>query len=195
MVFNDVLIREATPSDAGGILAAMHRILDEPELMLFVQRDEFTTTEAEERAHIEANSNTDNALMLVAEALTNSQIVGVLTCEGESHRARHHITHMTVHIISGWRNRGIGTQLVESAVRWAEKHPTVRRVELAIPADNRRIVTLYTRLGFVFEGRAIAALFNGQGFVDLYHMAMVFNDKPLTHVPAPPSDDDSEPDD
>ena len=52
-----------------------------------------------------------------------------------------------------FRNDGIGALLIQALLGWAEIHPTLEKVGLAVFATNLRAIFLYKKLGFLEEGR------------------------------------------
>ncbi len=74
-----------------------------------------------------------------------------------------------------WRDRGIGTALLQALMTWAEEHPLIEKVELSVFADNERAIHLYQKLGFLEEARRLRAFKLGPGqYVDeilLYRFA------------------------
>ncbi len=73
-------------------------------------------------------------------------------------------------------NKGIGTQLLEEAIEWAEE-TGISRLELTVIVDNDKAIHLYEKMGFELEGRKSNAMYINGKFVDEYHMAKIFNFK------------------
>jgi putative acetyltransferase len=91
---------------------------------------------------------------------------------------RSHVRALGIAIAPEWQGRGLGRQLIERLLAWADNWGHVLRVELHVHEDNERAIALYRSLGFVEEGRHRGyALKNGR-FVDSFSMARLH--------PAPP---------
>jgi len=88
-------------------------------------------------------------LALVAEA--DGGIVGNILVSVDRGRATEHIGVLSICIAIGWRDVGIGTQLVSGAQAWAREHG-LRKVSLGVFPDNERAIAVYERRGFVREG-------------------------------------------
>lgn len=58
-------------------------------------------------------------------------------------------------VLKEFRNKGVGRALIEVILTWAQTHPTIEKVGLAVLATNERAIYLYKSLGFVEEGRRI----------------------------------------
>lgn len=183
MVFH-ILIREAHPDDASAVMTAIRSVMAEPDNNLNSTPDDFTTPPHDEHAFITRLAEEDNTLMLVAENFVHGEIVGVLTCLGDSRTARRHNARLGVLVTSPWRGRGIGKQLLREAIGWAQRHPTIRRLELEVLVRNTSAVALYQGLGFIVEGTARGAVFKRGFYMDTYYMALQLDGLPL--VPSQP---------
>lgn len=54
-----------------------------------------------------------------------------------------------------WWGSGVGSAMMAWLIDWAEVHPTITKLSLAVYADNERAIRLYRRFGFVEEGRPV----------------------------------------
>jgi RimJ/RimL family protein N-acetyltransferase len=57
-------------------------------------------------------------------------------------------------VVEGWRGRGIGKLLLESAIQWAAKSGA-HKMALEVWPHNEAAIGLYKRAGFVEEGRKV----------------------------------------
>jgi RimJ/RimL family protein N-acetyltransferase len=48
---------------------------------------------------------------------------------------------------------GMGTLLLQALIDWAEAHPAIEKLSLAVLATNTAAIGLYRRFGFIEEGR------------------------------------------
>ena len=53
----------------------------------------------------------------------------------------------------GFRNQGVGEALIRDLMDRAQQTPRVEKIELLVRATNARAIHLYSKLGFVEEGR------------------------------------------
>ena len=76
-------------------------------------------------------------------------------------------------VLAPYRKQGIATKLMTDVEKWARKRQ-VRRLELGVYSNNPKAYRLYEKLGFVEDGRRVAAveIWNGE-VVDLIHMSKV----------------------
>jgi RimJ/RimL family protein N-acetyltransferase len=92
----------------------------------------------------------------------DGNIIGWCDIVREDYEAEQHCGSLGMGIIPDWRERGIGRQLIEAALR-AASAAGFSRVELTVNADNERAIRLYESVGFVQEGRKRSArLLEGQ---------------------------------
>jgi RimJ/RimL family protein N-acetyltransferase len=172
ILVENVVIREATPEDARGVIAAVQSIRAEPDQDLMGTLEVFDLTEDEEHALIKAITANPNALMLVAEVISTGQVVGALTCQHRLHVSRWHVVQLGVMVCAAWREMDISARLLQEAIRWAQRHEVIRRMEVEVLAHDTEILALYTRLGFRIEGRGIEAVRKGDDYLDCYWMAL-----------------------
>ena len=68
------------------------------------------------------------------------------------HLAPYGVVSLGMAILDGHRERGLGTRLVAHGIEWAQE-VGAHKVALEVWPDNERAVALYTKMGFVEEGR------------------------------------------
>jgi L-phenylalanine/L-methionine N-acetyltransferase len=79
--------------------------------------------------------------------------VGHALLEPGALRAMAHVFSLTIVVHPGNVGRGIGTALMEFLLAWADDHHQVEKIELRVRETNLAAQRLYTRFGFVEEGR------------------------------------------
>lgn len=84
---------------------------------------------------------------------------------------RNHVRALGIAIAPTWQGRGVGRQLLERLLAWADDWANVLRVELNVHADNERAIRLYRSVGFVEEGRHRGYVLKAGEFVDALTMA------------------------
>lgn len=75
-------------------------------------------------------------------------------------------------LLDGYRDQGLGTKLLEAALKdaWLRGF---KRVELSVHADNARAIRLYEKTGFQHEGRLEAAFYDEGRYKDSLNMAIL----------------------
>ncbi|WP_373047500.1 GNAT family N-acetyltransferase [Vulgatibacter sp.] len=110
-----------------------------------------------------------NAHVLLACA--GDDVVGQLGLHVSPHPRRRHVAQLGMGVRDDWQGRGVGSALLRAAVELADGWLQLRRIELEVYADNAAAIALYTRAGFVEEGRHRDFAFRDGAYVDALSMA------------------------
>ncbi|MEO7390644.1 MAG: GNAT family N-acetyltransferase [Ramlibacter sp.] len=165
-----LVIRAAEPADAPAISALVGAVgTFEGTLQL---PDMPVASRLEVLQRVDANS-----CKLVA--LEGDRVVGCAGLHSMPGLRRAHARGLGIGIASDWQGCGLGRQLIERLLLWADNWAGVLRVELTVHADNDRAIALYRQLGFVEEGRHRAYALKDGHYVDALFMARLH--------PKPPS--------
>lgn len=81
-------------------------------------------------------------------AVADGQIIGMLHVEA----TRHGFGEMGMLVDRGWRGRGVGSELVQSAISLAREQG-LHKLSLEVFAHNTAAIALYRKYGFLEEGR------------------------------------------
>jgi RimJ/RimL family protein N-acetyltransferase len=110
-----------------------------------------------------------DTLVLVAEA--DGQVIGNVLVSVEHSAASDHIGTLSIAILDGWRDVGIGSEMVRAAQDWTRERK-LAKLALGVFPDNDRAIAVYERAGFVREGlRRRQYRGYGSGFRDELLMA------------------------
>lgn len=145
-----MVLRSATPADAGQILEHAHAIFAEGEFVLSTPED-FHMTEEQEVLWLQTNLDDPGKIVIVAE--NESQIIGMLDFHHGERKRIAHQGEFGISVNRAWRNQGIGRALLATLLRWAQEQPAIEKVCLEVFATNTRAISLYQDLGFQEEGR------------------------------------------
>ncbi len=145
-----IVVRVARPEDAAGLLASTTAVFAELGNTV-TEPDEFQVTEEQERAWIERKLNDPGGLLLVPEI--DGAIIGSLSLDRAGRRRLAHTATLGVIVNREWRGKGVGTVLIDTALKWAAESGVIEKVCLSVFASNGRAIRLYERLGFAEEGR------------------------------------------
>jgi RimJ/RimL family protein N-acetyltransferase len=91
----------------------------------------------------------DEAAVLVAEA--SGDVVGNALVMSDRDVSSRHVGILSVTVAEGWRDVGLGTDLVAATQTWVRERG-LARLALSVFPDNARAIAVYTRAGFVREG-------------------------------------------
>lgn len=145
---DEIIIREAKPDDAQGIINVMRSVGSEK---IFTVSEYFPMTEEEERDFIKRLDRKKDMIFVAAKG---KDIVGCLTLfryyGGRSPKVQH-VGEIGISIISSYRNQKIGSRLLEFAIDWAAKHD-YEKLCLSVFSTNEIAIHVYKKFGFEEEG-------------------------------------------
>lgn len=84
-------------------------------------------------------------------AIKDGQVVGWCDISIKDNPRMKHRGGLGMGLVDGYRGQGLGTQLLEAALKHA-KEIGLEKVELAVYASNPAAIALYRKLGFFEEG-------------------------------------------
>jgi RimJ/RimL family protein N-acetyltransferase len=105
-------------------------------------------------------------------AVAGGQVVGWCDIRRGVRDAQAHCGVLGMGIIPGYRDRGLGRELMLAALD-AARAAGLHRVELHAHADNVRAIALYEKVGFAHEGLAHDAVRIDGRYIDSVLMAMI----------------------
>jgi RimJ/RimL family protein N-acetyltransferase len=143
-------IRSARPEDAEVLIAYVKVVTQESDYLI-IQADEFQNTEEEERQWVQKRVDDPGKIAIVAEA--SGELIGLLDFDNGSRKRLAHRGTLGMTVRKEWRDRGVGTALLQCFIEWAEANPLTEKVGLGVFAGNEAAIQLYRRFGFVEEGR------------------------------------------
>jgi putative acetyltransferase len=153
------------------LTALANAVSAEPEGWL-ISTDGDWRSPADERRYLKALRRYPHAAVFLAESVPEGELVGRLSIARDTHPASGHVADVGLMVAQGWRGRGIGTALLETAVEWARGH-AVRKLELPVFPWNEPAIRLYEKFGFEREGYRKSHYRRGSEDVDAILMALV----------------------
>lgn len=105
------------------------------------------------------------------------KVVGLLGLEQLPGR-RAHTGSIGMFVHDRYQGRGIGTRLLEEAIRLGERWLGLTRLELTVYVDNAAAIHLYEKLGFEVEGRLRRYALRDGEWVDSFAMARLLPQEP-----------------
>jgi RimJ/RimL family protein N-acetyltransferase len=139
-----LLVRPAATADADALVALGRGVAREEELWLTYNR-----SPSDERRNLKRTRRDPNTAVFVAE--TAEGVIGRLSIARDGNPISHHVAELGLMVAASARQRGIGTALMEAAVKWA-RDSGVTKVELHVFPHNEPAIALYLKLGFSKEG-------------------------------------------
>jgi RimJ/RimL family protein N-acetyltransferase len=139
-----LIVRPAAPADADALVELGRAVAGEDELWLTYDR-----SRADERRNVKSIRRDPNVAVFVAESPAG--VVGRLSIARDHGPHSRHVAELGLMVAAGQRRRGIGTALMEEAVKWA-RGSGITKLELTVFPHNEPAITLYRKLGFREEG-------------------------------------------
>ena len=168
-----IAIRRAEPADAGELVALSTAVGKEPGEWLLTT--DTWRSPADERRYLRTVRRHPDAAVFVA--VDGDRIVARLSVARDPHPASAHVADLGLIVSARHRRRGIGRQLLDTAVAWS-RAAGVRKLELHVFPWNAPAIRLYETYGFVHEGHRRAHYRRDDTDVDALLMAY--------HLPSEP---------
>lgn len=159
------MLRPARPTDGRGLAHLFAAVRAEGRWLITTPG---AVSEPSEAFWISEMIRAGEHLVLVAEA--DGEPIGNVLVSVDRGVATEHIGVLSITIADGWREVGIGTELVSAAQRWAIERG-LRKVSLGVFPDNERALAVYEHRGFVREGLRRDQYRTATGFRDEVLMA------------------------
>ena len=166
----EYVYRMATPEDAAAICDLQISLGQDEDFLLVTPMDPITGT-ALLRASLEKMEPGCSSSVIVAEL--GGKIIGLALCRDHLHPSLSGMVQLTLCVDREHRRRGVGTALLHRSVQWAEANG-VRRLQLAVIANNGAALATYRKLDFVIEGTLKKAAIIGGRTHDIHVMARQF---------------------
>ena len=139
-------IRSARLEDAAILAAAERTIAETPGLL--ISRPSELILESFEEKILELSK-----VGCYVVAQKDGTVVGHALLDPLPLAAISHVFRLTIVVHPGFQSQGVGEALMRYLMDWATRTPQVGKIELLVRATNERAMRLYTKLGFVVEGR------------------------------------------
>jgi L-phenylalanine/L-methionine N-acetyltransferase len=85
-------------------------------------------------------------------AVGDGRVIGNLSVSREEGPTTRHVASLGMAVAPDWRGQGVGTALLQEAIRWA-REMGVEKLALSVYPDNDAARALYRKFGFEEEGR------------------------------------------
>lgn len=163
----DYIIRKPEIKDA-------EQIIEHKEIVTEEYPDTLATP-IEDRG-IPLEKQEDNITSLKKEDLglvveVDGHIVGILNLRQNPRKKFEHVCQFGVSLQPKYAGHGIGTELIDRAVRHAQESAVLEKIVLDVFSNNEGAIRFYERLGFVQEGRQKDQVKLKDGYTDLIQMA------------------------
>jgi len=163
-------IREATASDAKWYVDLVASLAADPDPQIPLGPDELFRT-PDQQAELFGGASARGDVFLIAEV--DGLRTGEVNLRRGSRPAFRHSAALGIAVAREWRNKGIGSELMQRVIEWAKTEGDLQRVELNVFSTNAPAIRMYERFGFLIEGRRKSAVRVGNELIDDLLMAYV----------------------
>ena len=168
----ELVIRKATSEDAEKIVQYKTIICEESDFLTFGKNEIEITIEKEQHS-IESINSKSNSMM--AAALINGEIIGIIVFRGGERIRVKHVGEMGVTVRKAYWGLGIGSFLIEFLIDWAKETGIIKKINLKVRSDNENAIKLYGKYDFMKEGILSKEFFIDGKFYDSISMGLTIN--------------------
>ncbi len=118
--------------------------------------------------HLKSIIENDGSFVLLC--IHETTIVGSIDCIRKKHPEEHHVADIGMCIRKGYRNQGIGKQMLEHLFVICRNEQKIKKIELGVFPNNVAGIKLYEKMGFRHEGRRINSIVKNNEKIDLILM-------------------------
>ena len=150
-----VQVRSAVPGDVLAIEDLWREILVE-DTWFIESAEEYRIDLEASRQLLTSLLNESNSHVWVAEL--RGCVVGVARLLGGQLDRTRHVASFEIFLTEDVRGLGLGRQMMQTLLKFAEKSRWLQRLELNVFSDNDHAIRLYETLGFQHEGTRVGAV-------------------------------------
>lgn len=144
----EIIVREAKESDAEILIANAKNLIENASDTTVLEN--FNPSIEDEYKWINSFSKHENNLLLLA--VYDEQVIGNIEIRTPTLSKTKHTSLLAMGIVKEWRNKGVGSILMESMMNWVKENTTIKILWLQVFASNEPTIALYKKMGFTIDG-------------------------------------------
>jgi len=168
-------IREASPEDAGALIAYVEEVCGESDNLTFGP-GEFGMTLAEEEAFLRGAAAAAGQVYFLG--LVGGRIVAALNFAAGKRPRTRHAGEFGLSVRKEYWGLGAGGAMIDMLIKWAMETSVIHKIDLHVRVDNDRAIALYRKKGFALEGTLRAEISIDGRFFDLHAMGLMLDGGP-----------------
>jgi RimJ/RimL family protein N-acetyltransferase len=158
----EITIRPAEPEDSCEIIDTIRSSASERSYVLMEQ---YGKGIASEITYISDLDRLKNLLIVAAVGVEVIGCLAALQADGGKREETAHVLHVGLHLQEAYRGIGIGSQMLDYAIEWAQE-VGFKKLESSIFTTNKRSIKLFSNAGFTEEGIRHHRIRMGAEYVD-----------------------------
>ncbi|UFJ39236.1 GNAT family N-acetyltransferase [Brevibacillus humidisoli] len=160
-----ITLRPAQSDDASAIIKRIKRVVNEGGY-LEEEPDSIATTREEAETIREMKEQGS----MYTVAVLDGEVVGVAQLKRGQLNMNAHVADFRIWVGPNYRGLGIGKQLMQYSIDWAEAHG-LEKISLDVFSNNQLAVEMYKRYGFEVEGTRVRHFVIDGEYVDEIFMS------------------------
>ena len=164
-----LIIRKATSEDAIKILEYAEKVSGESDNISYGP-GEFGITVEREQKYLQSLQGSKNSISILG--LIKKQIVSVASMSGGKRKRIEHLTGLGITVRKTFWRQGVGREMMNFLIDWAQQSKIIRKIELTVRIDNIGAKELYKQLGFIEEGIISRKIQINEKFFDVQMMGL-----------------------
>jgi len=159
-------IRKAKINDAPNWWKLVHTVKSEDLPTLFKMVKNITLESTNE--YLTNILDSEGSFVLIC--IDNKTIIGSVDVIRKKRLEESHIADIGMCILKEYRNKGIGTKLLEELFKNCKKERKIDKIELDVFSNNISGMKLYEKMGFEYEGTRKGSILKDGKKLDLFMM-------------------------
>ncbi|QEE14429.1 GNAT family N-acetyltransferase [Promethearchaeum syntrophicum] len=144
-----LIIRKALPEDATEILQYAEQVSGESDNISYGP-GEFGMTVEREQKFLQSLQGSKSCILILG--LLKKKIVSIASMSGGKRKRIEHLTGLGITVRKTFWRQGIGSEMMQFLIDWAQQSKIIRKINLTVRTDNIGAIKLYEQLGFLEEG-------------------------------------------
>jgi len=164
-----LIIRKAVSKDAKEFLKYKNKIASESDNASYGP-GEFGMTAEQVQKSIHSKKDSKNSIIILG--LIKKQMVNIANLSGGKRKRMEHLASLGITVRKPFWRQGIGIEMMEFLIDWAQQTKIIRKINLTVRNDNIGAIKLYEQLGFSKEGLNLHTLQINEKFYDAKIMGL-----------------------
>lgn len=162
----DFEIRESVPDDAEQLIE--HKLIvtkENPDTLATLIENHYISINEQEETIANTGPNDYKRV-----AVVDGKIVGIINMKQDLRKKFEHIAQFGISVQKEYAGMGIGSSLIENALKFAKNNEIIEKVMLTVFSNNEGAIRLYERFGFKKEATLTDQVKLEKGYTDLIYM-------------------------